>query len=112
MKNYRKKPVVIEAAQWDGTAEGAGPIIDWILTGDDRASYVEDDVPHYLRTNDEWVEGTDVVKPGSPGFIVINTLEGPMRLNPQDWAIKGVKGEFYPVKPDIFAATYDEEPAE
>lgn len=40
------------------------------------------------------------------GELVIATLEGPLRAAPQDWIIKGVKGEFYPCKPDIFAATY------
>ena len=42
------------------------------------------------------------------GGIVIHTLEGDMRADPEDWIIKGVKGEFYPCKPDIFEATYDE----
>lgn len=40
----------------------------------------------------------------------IETLEGPLTATPGDWIIKGVKGEFYPCKPDIFAATYDPEP--
>jgi hypothetical protein len=39
--------------------------------------------------------------------IVIHTLEGDMRVSPDDWIIRGVKGEFYPCKPDIFAATYE-----
>lgn len=38
---------------------------------------------------------------------IINTLEGRMRCNLGDWIIRGVKGEFYPCKPDIFEATYD-----
>ena len=38
---------------------------------------------------------------------IIETLEGEMRADPFDWIIKGVKGEFYPCKPDIFAATYE-----
>ncbi len=38
---------------------------------------------------------------------MIHTLEGEMRADPLDWIIKGVKGEFYPCKPDIFAATYE-----
>jgi hypothetical protein len=40
--------------------------------------------------------------------VVIGTLEGDMTVSPGDWVIRGVKGEFYPCKPDIFAATYDE----
>jgi hypothetical protein len=41
------------------------------------------------------------------GEIVVATLEGALRASPDDWIIKGVKGEFYPCKPDIFAATYE-----
>lgn len=40
-------------------------------------------------------------------FLLIETLEGTHRANPGDWIIRGVKGEFYPCKPDIFAATYE-----
>ena len=39
--------------------------------------------------------------------MVIKTLEGDMTVSPEDYIIKGVKGEFYPCKPDIFEATYD-----
>ena len=41
------------------------------------------------------------------GELIIATLEGPLRAAPFDWIIKGVKGEFYPCKPDIFDATYE-----
>lgn len=41
------------------------------------------------------------------GELVIATLEGAMHASPRDWIIKGVQGEFYPCKPDIFAATYE-----
>ncbi len=81
---YRKKPVVIEAMQWDGSIQSADQIEDW----SQHATYCY----------------------GIPPAIYVNTLEGEMRANPQDFIIRGVKGEFYPCKPDIFAATY--EPAE
>lgn len=41
------------------------------------------------------------------GELVVATLEGPLRASPGDWIIKGIKGEFYPCKPDIFAQTYE-----
>ncbi len=44
---------------------------------------------------------------GSAGGFVIRTLEGDMRVNPGDWVVRGVQGEYYPVKPDIFSATYE-----
>lgn len=91
---YRKKPVEIEAWQWDGTAAAAGPILDWILAGDGTA--------HYACDPDEGCSGE------SRGHtIAIDTLEGTITASPGDWIIRGVKGEHYPCKPDIFAATYD-----
>ena len=41
------------------------------------------------------------------GELVVATLEGPLRASPNDWIIKGVKGEFYPCKPDIFELIYE-----
>lgn len=87
-KQYRKKPVVIDAVQWLGMPENATPIIDWILTNDGTARYV-----NYDDDNRE--------------SIHIDTLEGVMRAQVADWIIRGVKGEFYPCKPDIFVATYE-----
>jgi len=98
-QRFRKKPVEISAYQWDGTAEGATPIIDWILSSWQHAAwYVADGEPHRLRAKDEET---------APGFLVIDTLEGPHRADAGDWIIRGVAGEFYPCKPDIFEESYD-----
>jgi len=83
---FRKKPVVIEAIQFTG--ENAQEIMDFTK---------EPKVPRVIK----WQDG---------GFISIETLEGTMLANKGDWIICGIKGEFYPCKPDIFEATY--EPAE
>jgi hypothetical protein len=96
MLKYRKKPIEIEAAQWDGTAEGATPIIDWILANGDTATYRCSN-PERCSENDG----------DTPHTIAIPTLEGTMHATVGDWIIRGVQGEFYPCKPDIFAATYD-----
>ena len=82
-ERYRKKPVVIEAMQFNGAYDSI-ELERWV--GD---AFVWDN-PQGGK-----------VRP----FIV--TLEGDMAVNPGDWIIKGVKGEFYPVKPDIFDATYE-----
>lgn len=82
---YRKKPVEIQAMNWDGTPEGATPVINWILSNG----------------------GTARFSCSQPHIIAIDTLEGSMHASPGDWIIQGVQGEFYPCKPDIFAATYD-----
>lgn len=81
MPKFRKKPVVIEAIQY--TEETRQEVIDW--------------------------------SGASPGLIEakglrIRTLEGHMLAWPGDWIIKGVNGEFYPCKPDIFAKTYEAVP--
>jgi hypothetical protein len=80
---YRKKPVVIEAVQF---------------TGPDTV----DDVLAFLgapREDGEEIEDFAV--------ITICTLEGDLTASPGDWIIRGVQGEFYPCKPDIFEATYE-----
>lgn len=93
---FRKKPVVIEAWQWDGTAENATPIINSILRNDGTARYVCSDPERCAKHDGD-----------CPHWIEIDTLEGTMTASLGDWIIRGVKGEFYPCKPDIFEATYE-----
>lgn len=78
MPKFRKKPVVIEAMQ---------------LTADN---------PIEVR---QWCDGVEW--DDNPVEVKIRTLEGTMTASEGDWVIKGVKGEFYPCKPDIFAETYE-----
>jgi hypothetical protein len=78
---FRKKPVVIEAIQYTGAN------LDEVL------QFAEDD---------SWEYEYEFNK------IVIATLEGEMIASVGDWIIKGVNGEFYPCKPDIFEKTYEE----
>lgn len=86
---FRKKPVVIEAVQFDGTPSGAVDL------------FQEFEIP-----NARFVPSSNLQN----GELFIPTLEGVMMAAAGDWIIRGVKGEYYPCKPDIFAATY--EPAE
>ncbi|MFB7860123.1 MULTISPECIES: hypothetical protein [Actinomycetes] len=96
MPKFRKKPVEIEALQWDGTAAGATPIIDWILSNGGSATYECSNPDRCVQFDGD-----------NPHFIAILTLEGTMRATLSDWIIRGVQGEFYPCKSEIFAATYD-----
>ena len=84
MALYRKKPVVIEAFQWTGDAD-----------------QIDDPV---------WI--VEAIKTGKviigQGILQIETLEGVMEAKPGDWIIKGVQGEIYPCKPDIFEQTYEQ----
>ena len=93
-QKFRKKPVEIEAMQFLGVGD-ASRVIDWILSSGGTTRWHEASPAHdYL--GDEALE-----------HLSIDTLEGVMRAKVGDWIIRGVKGEFYPCKPDIFAATYE-----
>ena len=91
---FRKRPVVIEAMPWDGSSKSIHIIADWADPG-----------PHPLVGHKCIV---DILETSLNVLSVgIHTLEGYMAVSPGDWVIKGVKGEFYPCKPDIFEATYE-----
>ena len=79
VKTYRKKPVEIQALQWTG--ENQGELYQF--------------VPGHLRIEE-------------PDGLYIVTLEGNHKVTIGDFIIRGVKGEFYPCKPDIFEMTYEE----
>ena len=83
MPQYRKRPVVVEAVQFFDTKEGMAEIMRFVplaaVYGDTRYGW----------------------------YLSIKTLEGYMKAVPGDWVIRGIKGEYYPCKPDIFAATYE-----
>lgn len=83
---YRKRPVEVQAVQFDGTGESCTAVTAF-LGG-----------PH--AGNHRWKHATY-----DGGWVV--TLEGDMEFGPGDWIIRGVAGEFYPCKPDIFAETYE-----
>ncbi len=89
MAKFRKKPIVIEAMQF--TEEAKERVLRWVTDNSDRSCWAAHDI-----------DDAPIIK--------IETLEGVMAANIDDWIIKGVQGEFYPCKPDIFDATYD--PAE
>lgn len=75
---YRKKPVVIEAVQWKGIN-----ITEMEQFASGKVEYTLDNC------------------------LIVDTLEGTMRAEFGDYIIKGIKGEYYPCKPDIFEATYE-----
>ena len=99
MSKFRKKPVVIDAAQ----------IPKDYITSHGRTSpdFWERDLPWFIEQGR--LAGTPVLP--MPDDIVIQTLEHNQgegfHASPGDWLIRGVKGEVYACKPDIFAATYE-----
>ncbi len=90
--NYRKKPVVIEAHRLDSAT--LFEIMRWIDDGGGRAN------------NWSW-DSEESTMPYPERHFFIETLEGDMKAEDGDYIIKGVKGEFYPCKPDIFEMTYE-----
>ena len=84
---WQKKPVVIEAMQFDGSDNGADEVHEWM----GQTSHLQ--CGAVMLEDGQWE-------------VIITTLEGEMHASPGDWIIKGVQGEFYPCKPDIFEATY------
>ena len=74
-----------------------------------RKKPVEIEAVRFIAANfdeiEEFVGGAAAFQNGE---LIVATLEGPLHASPGDWIIKGVKGEFYPCKPDIFTLTYDE----
>jgi hypothetical protein len=84
MAQYRKKPVVITAVQYDGNFR----CLD---------VFSINEVSHFVISRDE--EGNQCIK--------IPTLEGEMTASIGDYIVRGIKGEYYPCKPDIFEATYE-----
>jgi hypothetical protein len=87
---FKKRPVVIEA--WKASDLLASAKKSW------------DDLPEPIKVA---YETGDIFF--LPAGILVDTWEGQMRAEPEDWVIRGINGEFYPCKPDIFEATYDVE---
>jgi len=109
MAKFRKLPVEIEAVKWCGAniglTNGGEPMVSERL-----------ELPKWMPTCEVFAEddpgaATPSVQPGAikrwGDYLFIGTLEGIHRADPGDWIIRGVKGELYPCKPDIFAATYE-----
>lgn len=82
MKTYRKRPLTIQAEKF--------------TPGDDFKPGETRNGVHHSGCSDN----------GTP-FFVVKTLEGHMQIKPGDWLIKGIRGEFYPCKPEIFEVTYE-----
>lgn len=80
LRKFRKKPVIIEAIQWLG---------------------------NNFTELEEFGSERDIVS-NPDGTLTIATLEGNLTAQKRDWIIRGVKGEVYPCKPDIFDQTYEE----
>ena len=82
---YRKRPIIIEAYQYNGILLSLSRTPNWIMDAYDN----------------------DIIEYNDCDELIIITLEGKMKVNPMDYIIKGVNDELYPCKPDIFEKTYE-----
>lgn len=100
MAKFRKKPIQIEAVKWTGEnlTELLVELVRAVLPEDAKWHPGEDGV---------LIAGPFILDSQAPRNLVIPTLEGDMTAKPGDWVIRGINGELYPLKPDIFEATYE-----
>jgi len=101
---YRKKPVVVEAMHFRRglSADDAMAVYHWIESNT-LGSFEPLDV---IEGRNPYPASGVSIDPRD-GRMIISTLEGLHWVDPDDWVIRGVVGEFYPIKPAIFAATYE-----
>lgn len=112
---FRKKPVEVQAMRAEADNVKLHTLMSWMA--ENRYPFLIGNAtkPEELRYPDQ-VPG-DHTRPDkghyinpTTGMLMIRTLEGDMSVALGDWVIRGVSGEFYPCKPDIFTATYEEIP--
>ena len=100
MKQFRKIPVIIEALQYrvyEKDKEHKFGLRGSLASAKEIVEFAGDVVMiNHYHEEDGWV-----------GELSVKTLEGRMTISVGDWVIKGIKGEFYPWKPDIFKQTYE-----
>lgn len=100
MAKYRKKPVVVEAFQWTGESE---EFPDWFIDQlKDGTAKIQKEFVEVVGDGTHELDKIEVKR-----WVEIQTLEGIMKADIGDYIIKGVKGEIYPCKPDIFEETYE-----
>ena len=109
MTKYRKKPIVIEASQWFKNGDHPKDNIKgYDVKGEPFQKVGEGEIVRYYRTPE--CDGKERCKKCNNIMHIhgwIDTFEGGHIVCPSDWIITGIKGEYYPCKPDIFEQTYD-----
>lgn len=101
IKKYKKKPVIIEAIQWNG--KNLVDVSAFLYNKTRKEALKEinsSDISYKIWDDYESI----IIREG----LTIDTLEGKIKADIGDYIIKGINGEFYPCKPDIFAKTYEE----
>lgn len=109
MTYYRKKPVVVEARQLVDSNGDMHGVYQWIeknTLGSFENTLGSFEPMAVIEGREPYPESGVSIDPRD-GRLIVSTLEGLHWAEPGDWIIRGVQGEFYPCKPDIFEATYE-----
>lgn len=101
-QKFRKKPVVIEAMPLDGSTAQFHAVYQWV----ERHTLGTFEPMAVIEGREPYPESGVSIDPRD-GRMIISTLEGLHWADPGDWIIRGVAGEFYPCRADIFEATYE-----
>jgi hypothetical protein len=111
-RKFRKKPVVIEAAQWFKNGDHPDDDCRMIQTDENDPPFLSEGkvVRRYRNPDDDGKRECEHCGQMMHVHGWIDTLEGGHNVCPGDWIITGVQGERYPCKPDIFDATYEAVP--
>ncbi|MGZ1491505.1 hypothetical protein [Brevibacterium sediminis] len=112
-RKYRKKPAEIEAMRLAGSPGRTHAVTSWMESNLYPFLVGNALEPESLRYPNQFESDSTRPDKGiyidpATGSLMIRTMEGDMRASLGDYIIKGVQGEFYPCKPDIFHATYEE----
>lgn len=102
LRAVRKRPVDVSALRFTASLHE----VETLVREGCKAVFVPRGYEHHLRRENEHDHSRGDVLDDAPPYLAIDTLEGTMRADVGDWVIRGVQGEFYPCKPDIFEATY------
>jgi hypothetical protein len=97
MAKWRKKPVVIDAVRF-------------LRIDDEGKTQLNEEAPDWIVAAGQLPpreKGALMINPINGQDLLIHTLEGEMIVSPGDWIIRGLQGELYPCKPEIFAASYE-----
>ncbi len=114
MPFFKKKPVIIEALQYlPEDADRMRDLAQWLHHYAAKFAFSHTRSIERLYCAHDFLSPVELpavtkVVPGSDVYVFkLETLEGEMSASPGDWIVRGIKGEFYPVKPEIFAETYE-----
>lgn len=106
IQKYKKKPIVIEALQWKAN-DNIDDVNEMLQFLENKNCIPIDNGTFLEFEGKTFILYYSLIFSEEPSTLIIKTLEGDMKASKDDYIIKGVHGEYYPCKPDIFEKTYE-----